>query len=51
MEQKQNPQQQKTTHKQKQGQVEFTVEVLAANVRTDARELALSEKCLQGLSL
>ena len=50
-EQEQKQQQQRTTHKQKQGQVEFTAKVLAANVRTDAQKLALSEKCLQGLSL
>ena len=50
-EQRQNQQQQKTTQKQKQRQVEFTAGIIAANFWTDAQKLALSEKCLQSLSL
>ena len=40
----------KTTQKQKQRQVQFMVERIVANFRTDAQKLALSEKCLQSLS-
>ena len=43
-------QQQKTTQKQKQRQVEFTEEIIAARFRTEAQKLALSKKCLQSLS-
>ena len=48
--QKQN-QQQKTTQKQKQRQVEFTAAIIAGSFWTEAQKLALSEKCLQSLSL
>ena len=34
----------------KQRQVEFMAEMIAANFRTEAQKLALSEKCLQSLS-
>ena len=36
--------------KQKQRQVEFTAEIIAASFRTVAQKLGLSEKCLESLS-